>query len=310
MRIGIDVDGTLTNLVDRVIAYGQEYELENNLPFGLSNPQTDYYSLAFDWGSKIGNKFWRDSFNKINSTEPRALAKKYLDILHEKGHEIYIVTARNYDEFEDPVKYTTKWLKKHKIPFDKVIANADDKGKVCLENNIEVFLDDNARNCDSTSAAGVKTFIMYNYLSENYHNPLVKKVYSFVEFYREIVKLSEEESEFKTYVINISKKPYKKIKMGQKTVDLRLNDLRRNNIKKGDTIVFRLDNKPRKQIVVTVLNSKKFYSFKDLISYYGKDKCGFEKKTIDQANAIMKRFYTDKEIKELGVIGFEFAVKK
>ena len=36
MRIGIDIDGTLTNLVDRVVAYGQEYELENNLPFGTN----------------------------------------------------------------------------------------------------------------------------------------------------------------------------------------------------------------------------------------------------------------------------------
>lgn len=310
MRIGIDVDGTLTNLVDRVIAYGQEYELENNLSFGLKNPKTDYYALAFNWGNEIGSKFWRDCFNKINNTEPRALAKKYLDLLREKGHEIYVVTARNYEEFEDPVKYTIKWLKKHKIPFDKVIANADDKGKVCKENNIEVFFDDNPRNCDSTSAAGVKTFMMYSFLSETYDNPAVKIVYSFVEFYREILKLNEEESEFKTYVINISKKPFKKIKLGHKTVDLRLNDLRRNNIKAGDTIVYRVDKKPKKQIVVTVLNSKKFYSFKDLISYYGKDKCGFQKKTVDQANAIMKRFYSDKEINELGVIGFEFELKK
>lgn len=310
MRIGIDVDGTLTNLVERVIAYGQEYEFENNLPFGITNPQTDYYALAFEWGDKVGKKFWRDSFNKINSTEPRALAKKYLDLLHDKGHEIYIVTARSYEEFDDPVKYTTKWLKKHKIPFDKVIANANDKGKVCKENNIEVFIDDFAKNCDSTSAAGVKTFMMYSSLSETYHNPLVKKVYSFVEFYREVIKLSEEESKYKTYVINVSKKPFKKIKSGQKTVELRLNDLRRNNIQKGDTIVFRLDNKPKKQVVATVLNTKKFYSFKDLISYYGKTKCGFQKKSIDQANAIMKRFYSDEEIKELGVIGFEFELKK
>lgn len=310
MRIGIDIDGTLTNLVDRVIAYGQEYELENNLPFGLSNPNTDYFSLAFEWGNVIGKKFWRDSFNKINSTAPRALAKKYLDLLHEKGHEIYVVTARSYEEFSDPYAYSKKWLKKYKIPFDKLIVNASNKGAVCEENHIEAFLDDNPINCDSTSAAGVKTFMMHNFLAENYNNPAVKKVYSFVEFYREIIKLSEAESQYKTYVINVSKKPFKKIKTGQKTVDLRLNDIRRNNIKAGDTIVFRSNNNPNKQVVATVLNSKKFFSFKDLISYYGKDKCGFEKKSIDQANNIMKKFYTESELKELGVIGFEFQLKK
>lgn len=305
MRIGIDVDGTLTNLVDRVVAYGQEYELENNLPFGLSNPTTDFYSLAFDWGKQVGDKFWRDSFNKINSTEPRPLAKKYLDLLHEKGHEIYIVTARNTDEFEDPVLYTTKWLKKHKIPFDKVIANASNKGEVCRQNNIEAFLDDNVRNCESTSGAGVKTFMMYSALTEGYNNPLVKRVYSFVEFYREILKLSEQEEISKTYVVNVGKKPFKKIKNGKKTVDLRLNDLRRNNIKVGDKIVFRLNNS-NKQVLARVIDCKKFADFPDLVKYYGREKCGFLKKTIEQASAIMRKFYKEEEIKELGVIGFEF----
>ena len=37
MRIGIDIDGTLTNIVDSVIAYGQEYELINNLNDGILN---------------------------------------------------------------------------------------------------------------------------------------------------------------------------------------------------------------------------------------------------------------------------------
>ena len=310
MRIGIDVDGTLTNLVDRVVAYGQEYELENNLPFGLSNPGTDFYSEAFDWGKDVGDKFWRDRFCYINNTEPRPLAKKYLDLLHSKGHEIYIVTARSYEEFKDPVSYTTKWLKKHKIPFDKVIANASNKSQVCTDNNIEVFLDDSAFNCESTSNAGIKTYMMYSALSNRYNNPAVKKIYSFVEFYREIINLTEGEPDYKTYVVNISKKPYKKIKLGKKTVDLRLNDLRRNNIQKGDVVIFRLDNNPKKQIVVEVINSKKFYSFKDLVSYYGREKCGFKKKSVDEANEIMKRFYKPEEIKKLGVIGFEFKLKK
>jgi ASC-1-like (ASCH) protein len=198
-----------------------------------------------------------------------------------------------------------KWLKKHKIPFDKVIANASNKGQICKENNIEAFLDDNVKNCESTSGAGVKTFMMYSALTEGYNNPLVKRIYSFVEFYREIIKLAEQEEISKTYVVNVGIKPYKKIKNGKKTVDLRLNDLRRNNIKVGDKIVFRLNNST-KQLVAKVLDAKKFNDFPDLINYYGREKCGFLKKTVEQASVIMRKFYKDEEIKKLGVIGFEF----
>ena len=310
MRIGIDVDGTLTNLVDSVIAFGQEYELENNLQGGVKNPHTDFYELAFSWGQEIGKKFWKQNFNKINDISPRPLVRKYLEKLRDKGHEIYIVTARNYEEFTDPVKSTTKWLNKHKIPYNKVIANASNKGQVCKDNNIEVFFDDLPKNCDSTSAAGVKTFMMHNISSYNYNNPDVKILYSFVEFYKEIVKLTEKESVNKTYVLNTSKKQYAKIKKGIKTVDLRLNDIRRTNIKTDDYIVFRLNNKPNKQLYAKVVDVRDFYSFKDLISYYGKSSCGFAKKSVDEANKIMLRFYTKEEVKKYGVVGIKFELMK
>ena len=310
MRIGIDVDGTLTNLVDSVIAFGQEYELENNLPSGVKNPNTDFYELAFTWGQEVGKKFWADNFSKINDISPRPLVRKYLEKLREKGHEIFIITARTYEEFSDPVKFTKKWLDKHKIPYDKVIANASNKGKVCKENNVEIFLDDLPKNCDSTSSVGVKTFMMHNITSANYINPNVKIIYSFVEFYKEVIKITEKEHPNKTYILNLTKKPYKKIKKGLKTVELRVNDIRRNKIKKDDHLVFRLKNKPNKQIYAKVVDTKTFYSFKDLISYYGKTECGFAKKSIDEANRIMLRFYTQEEINKYGVIGIKFELTK
>jgi uncharacterized HAD superfamily protein len=130
MRIGIDIDGTLTNIVDSVIAYGQEYELENNLPEGIANPRSDFIQTAFEWGSEIGSKFWKENFSKINQVDPRPLTKKYLDKLCEEGHEIYIITARTDRELKDPKKISIKWLRKHKLPFDKIFVNAENKGEV------------------------------------------------------------------------------------------------------------------------------------------------------------------------------------
>ena len=311
MRIGIDVDGTLTNLVDRVISYGQEYEIENNLDAGVKNPLTDYYENAFEWGSEVGKKFWRDNLKIISNTSPRPLCKKYLDLLKKKGFEIYIVTARKDEEFNGDAKsFTVKWLKKHKLPFDKVLTNCSNKGQVCKENNIDFFLDDLPFNCDSTASAGVKTFMMYNIMSENYSNKDVTKVYSFVDFYSNIIKLTEGEPKFRTYIFTIDKKPYKRIKKGLKTVDFRINDLRKNKIKVHDRVIFRENQNSKKEIYGEVVETKTAKTFADIIKYFGKENCGFQNKTIEEADKIMHRFYSEEEIKNNGVVGIRFKINE
>lgn len=305
MRIGIDIDGTLTNIVERVIAYGQEYELENNLEEGVANPKSDFVQTAFEWGTEIGNKFWNENFSKINQVEPRPLTKKYLDKLHNEGHEIFIVTARSSRELYDPEKVSAKWLKKHKLSFDKIFVDASNKGLVCKENGIQIFIDDLPKNLDSTSEQGVKTFIMNSVTNEGYHKEGVERVYSFVDFYRKIKKMSEDKTAPKTYVMNVNKKYYKKLKGETKKIELRLNDLRRQKIKVNDVINFRLDGHPQKYFLAKVNRVTRYKNFSELIEKEGRENCGFEKKTIEQINHIMHRFYTEEEVQKNGVVAIE-----
>ncbi|MDD4110459.1 MAG: hypothetical protein PHS54_02780 [Clostridia bacterium] len=316
MRIGIDIDGTLTNIVDSVIAYGQEYELENNLKEGIANPKSDFIQTAFEWGTEIGNRFWRENFVKINQVEPRPLTKKYLDKLHNEGHEIIIITARSDEELKTPEKISIKWLKKNKLPFDKIVVNANDKGKVCKENNIDVFIDDLPRNIDRVVSTGIKTFIMNSVTNEHFNIKGVTRVYSFVDFYRHIKKMSqtgkkpEIEGMPKTYAMNVNKIFYKKLKRGDIKIELRLNDIRRQNIKKNDTINFKLDTNPKKSFFAKVERTKKYKNFIELLQKEGLENCGFRVKSIQQADSIMKRFYSQEEIQKLGVIAIEIKLKK
>lgn len=305
MRIGIDIDGTLTNIVDSVIAYGQEYELENNLKEGIANPKSDFIQTAFEWGTEIGNRFWRENFVKINQVEPRPLTKKYLDKLREEGHEIYIITARSDEELVKPKEISIKWLKKFKLPYDEIIVNANDKGKICKENKIDVFIDDLPRNIKRVSEEGIKTFIMNSVTNEHYNIDNVTRVYSFVDFYRHIKKMSEVEGMPKTYVMNVNKTFYKKLRRGEKKIELRLNDIRRQKIKKNDVINFRLDNNPKKYFFAKVQRTTKYKNFVALLEKEGLENCGFKGKTIQQADNIMHKFYSEEEIQRLGVLAIE-----
>lgn len=305
MRIGIDIDGTLTNIVDSVIAYGQEYELENNLGDGILNPRSDYIKTAFEWGTEIGNKFWRENFMKINQVEPRPLTKKYLNKLHAEGHEIFIITARSDEELGDAKKISIKWLKKHKIPFDHIFVNAQNKGALCKEHKIDVFIDDLPRNIDSAMDYSVRTFIMNSVTNENFNREGVKRVYSFVDFYREIKRLLDSPKTPKTYVMNVLKKYFRKIKNESKTIEVRVNDIRRREIKSGDIIKFIQNNKTNKYVYVKVKKITKYNNFIDLFMAEGVDKTGHKGSKIEQADSIMRRFYTDNEIIKNGVIAIE-----
>lgn len=305
MRLGIDIDGTLTNIVDSVIAYGQEYELENNLEEGITNPNSDLIQAAFEWGTEIGSKFWRQNFPKINQVEPRALTKKYLDKLVDEGHEIYIITARSSSELKDPKKISVKWLKKHKIPFEKIFVNAENKGLICKQNNVDLLVDDLPKNIDSALSYGIKAFVMNSVTNENYNKKGVTRVYSFVDFYRRIKEMSEIEDSLKTYVMNVHKKFFKKLKSGKTKIELRLNDIRRRKIKAKDIIKFRVDNNPNKYFYAKVKRVSYYKNFVDLLNKEKLHNCGFKGKTIQQADNIMHKFYTKEEIQKYGVAAIE-----
>jgi ASC-1-like (ASCH) protein len=73
----------------------------------------------------------------------------------------------------------------------------------------------------------------------------------------------------------------------------------------NDIINFRLDNHPNKYFFAKVKKITHYKDFLELIWNEGKEKCGFEKKSMDQSNNIMHKFYTEEEIQKYGVVAIE-----
>ena len=102
--------------------------------------------------------------------------------------------------------------------------------------------------------------------------------------------------------------PFEMIKSGQKTIELRLYDEKRQLIKVGDEIIFS-NAVTGEKLQVKVLNLYRFDSFADLYKSLPLLKCGYTSENIERATpADMEQYYPAEEQKEFGVLGIEIKV--
>jgi ASC-1-like (ASCH) protein len=102
--------------------------------------------------------------------------------------------------------------------------------------------------------------------------------------------------------------PFEMIKNGQKTIELRLYDEKRQLIKIGDEIIF-TNTATEETIHTQVLNLHRFDSFAELYKSLPLLKCGYTSENIERATpADMEQYYPAEEQKEFGVLGIEIKV--
>ena len=102
--------------------------------------------------------------------------------------------------------------------------------------------------------------------------------------------------------------PFKRIKNGQKTIELRLLDEKRQRIQVGDRIVFTNRTTGEKlRAVVKALH--RFDSFEELYENLPLLKCGYTAEDIDKAHpSDMERYYSAEEQQKYGVVGIELGL--
>ncbi len=105
------------------------------------------------------------------------------------------------------------------------------------------------------------------------------------------------------HYMNLQKEPFRKIKNGQKTIESRLLDDKRKKIRINDIIEFHLKNNESQIIKTKVVELHKFDGFNDLITSLGAEKFGWDRK--EKVIKRLRKFYSPKSEKELGVLGIE-----
>ncbi|MDE6789703.1 MAG: GNAT family N-acetyltransferase [Ruminococcus sp.] len=101
--------------------------------------------------------------------------------------------------------------------------------------------------------------------------------------------------------------PFKKIKNGSKTIELRLNDEKRQKVQVGDFIEFSLIDNPKEKIQTRVTALHRFDRFQELYATLPKEKLGYTPSDTPSSDH-MNAYYSNEEQERYGVIGIEIEV--
>ena len=166
MKIGIDIDNVISNFNEELLKAYIEHdkELRNT---GIINKNAPYIRNGmFDWTDEEEKTFYKENIERI-AINLKAIegASKYIKKLKQDGHTIYIISGRDNGEYTDPYNMTKNWLEKYDIVYDKLFLvdayNSHSKTEICLENNIDIMIDDSKRMCTDIKKHGIRAFIMY-----------------------------------------------------------------------------------------------------------------------------------------------------
>ena len=179
MKIGIDIDDTMTDTFDYLMPYIAEYfKVDINY---LKDNNISYSTFPSEM-KKNEFEFAKTYYDDVIPNTPfKPKVAEYINKIRDLGHEIIIITARNKSLYTDEYKTTIKELKDNNINYDKLICSFD-KDKVCKNENIDLFIDDSIENCNKVSKLGIET-LLFTSKSNMGSETNLNRVYSWEDIY-------------------------------------------------------------------------------------------------------------------------------
>ncbi|MBQ3010575.1 MAG: ASCH domain-containing protein [Oscillospiraceae bacterium] len=113
------------------------------------------------------------------------------------------------------------------------------------------------------------------------------------------------------HTMKLRPEPFEKIKMGRKTIELRLYDEKRQRIAIGDTIQFMNTEDTADVLSATVKGLHLFASFEQLYSSLPLTECGYAEEELSTAShRDMEQYYSEEEQSRYGVVGIKIALHR
>lgn len=186
MRIGIDIDGVLTDIEQWQLDCGGKFFSKLN----KSVVNKDCYEITeiFNVSDELDSQFWNEYLYEYVTKEPsRKYASEVIKKLKDSGNEIYIVTARyltdrNTEDGQRMRKIVIDWLEQQNIIYDKIVFAPEDKLQICLENNIDVMIEDKAANIEKISTK-LPVICFHAGYNKQCKNDNIYRVYTWYDIY-------------------------------------------------------------------------------------------------------------------------------
>lgn len=107
-----------------------------------------------------------------------------------------------------------------------------------------------------------------------------------------------------THQLTLATEPFNAITSGNKTIESRLYDEKRQKIQIGDQIIFTNRDNPSQTAAVKVIGLLRYATFHDLFSHNNPRKFGGE--SVEWLENQINEFYSLHDQKQNGIIGIEF----
>ena len=194
MRIGIDIDNVLSNFDEELLKefLNHDKELRNS---GIINKEVYITKGMFDWSKEEMDSFYYNNIERI-AKKLKVLdnASYYIKKLRDLGYEIYIITGRDNGEYSDPYTMTVEWLKKYNIEYDQLIFtnayNSMEKAKICIDNHIDIMIDDSIRISTEVNRSDTKALLMDTPYNRKENS--LTRAYNWKEIYEFIINSKQE----------------------------------------------------------------------------------------------------------------------
>ena len=160
MIIGIDIDDTVaktnSSLMDAAIRFDKEY-LGGR---GFKNKEAYSLKELFYWTDEDVLNFMtyiRDG-NLFTEISPIKDSQLYINKLYEEGFLIYFITRRK--NTANMLRVTMKWLEKHGFNYHKLLMGCSEKGSVCENEGVNLFIDNDVKHVTEVAGKGIKVLLM------------------------------------------------------------------------------------------------------------------------------------------------------
>lgn len=109
--------------------------------------------------------------------------------------------------------------------------------------------------------------------------------------------------------MKLNKEPFEGIASGEKSVELRVYDEKRQELNIGDYIIFTSLSDAEKQTAVQVVALYRYADFENLFLEINPLDCGFEADVaVNEAAEAMKVYYPEEQVHRYGVLGIRMKI--
>jgi len=191
MNIGVDIDGCLNDVHHFLINEGIKWKLNNGYKNVKFNNDNWNFDQVFEMNDEEKEKFMFEKSSEIlMNVKAREEASNVIKKLREEGNKIIIITNRPvYDKcFHNNGRLdisTVEWLNKNNIEYDKIIFSENKKEKVCIDEKINIMIEDMEKSAKKISKSTPVLLFRTTY-NKDIKRKNITMVYTWYDIYTKI----------------------------------------------------------------------------------------------------------------------------